>query len=98
MWVVVFGWAMAAAPAVRLGRLGTVLGVRQGESDAFLGMRYAAPPVGPLRFQAAALPSPYNGTAAFLADRVCDECIQDGLASPDDPGVPPTPPPPSPAR
>src|SRR4051812_1330366 len=48
-------------------RAGALRGKRQGEVAAFLGIPYAAPPVGPLRWKARQPVSPWSGTRAALA-------------------------------
>ena len=42
---------------------GSVQGLEQGGIDAFLGVRYAAPPLGELRFQPPAKPEAWEGVA-----------------------------------
>ncbi len=42
--------ARAAAPQIKI-ESGVIIGAEQGEAAAFLGIPYAAPPIGPLRFR-----------------------------------------------
>ncbi|NML45830.1 carboxylesterase family protein [Ramlibacter sp. G-1-2-2] len=48
-------------------RAGALRGQRQGEGAAFLGIPYAAPPVGPLRWKAPQPVQPWSGTRDALA-------------------------------
>src|SRR5579871_4448061 len=41
---------------------GTVAGRRIGDMDAYRGVPYAAPPVGPLRWRPPQAPTPWSGT------------------------------------
>ena len=52
----------AATPVVET-EAGKVQGLEQGGIDAFLGVRYAAPPLGDLRFQPPAKPEAWEGVA-----------------------------------
>lgn len=52
----------AATPVVQT-ESGKVQGLEQGGIDAFLGVRYAAPPLGDLRFQPPAKPEAWEGVA-----------------------------------
>ncbi|MEL7737960.1 carboxylesterase/lipase family protein [Citromicrobium bathyomarinum] len=52
----------AATPVVQT-EAGKVQGLEQGGIDAFLGVRYAAPPLGDLRFQPPAKPEAWEGVA-----------------------------------
>lgn len=87
-----------SAPVVHIPGLGAVQGklVTDGPNkypvEAFLGMRYAQPPVGQLRFRnsVAATPAEYKpavGKSAYDASDFCFECTQDGLAEPMDKGM-----------
>lgn len=53
--------AMAADPAVVSTQYGRVSGVRQGGSHAYLGLPFAQPPVGDLRWRAPAKPDGWTG-------------------------------------
>lgn len=53
---------------------GNVMGVREGEVDAFLGIPFAAPPVGENRWRAPQPVSPWTGTR--WATEFGDNCIQ----------------------
>eukprot|EP00041_Stephanoeca_diplocostata_P020449 m.458130 g.458130 ORF g.458130 m.458130 type:complete len:606 (-) comp21581_c0_seq1:234-2051(-) len=87
-----------AAPVVVIPNLGTVQGklvtdVRKKiPVEAFLGMRYAQPPVGQLRFRNSLAATskeykPTDGKNAYDASEFCFECTQDGLAEPMDKGM-----------
>ncbi|MCD1621626.1 carboxylesterase/lipase family protein [Citromicrobium bathyomarinum] len=52
----------AATPVVKT-EAGSVQGLKQGGIDAFLGVRYAAPPLGDLRFQPPEKPEAWEGIA-----------------------------------
>ena len=52
----------AATPVVQTDT-GSVQGLEQGGIDAFLGVRYAAPPLGELRFQPPEKPAAWEGVA-----------------------------------
>ncbi|MXP08958.1 carboxylesterase family protein [Altererythrobacter halimionae] len=52
----------AATPVVKTDT-GSVQGLEQGGIDAFLGVRYAAPPLGDLRFQPPEKPAAWEGVA-----------------------------------
>lgn len=54
--------AQTATPVVATDK-GRVQGVKQGKADAFLGIRYAAPPLGELRFQPPRPPEAWDGIA-----------------------------------
>jgi para-nitrobenzyl esterase len=77
---VLFGASVAMAAAQQPSRLqvktetGIVQGKMQGSSRAFLGIPYAAPPVGELRWKAPAPPVPWNG--ARDATKFGAECMQ----------------------
>jgi para-nitrobenzyl esterase len=53
---------------------GELEGRRQEDALAFLGVPYAAPPVGPRRWQPPRAPEPWSGVRA--ADEVSSECVQ----------------------
>jgi para-nitrobenzyl esterase len=61
-------------PPQRSTRAGAVEGVRLGAVDAFLGIPYAAPPVGPHRWRAPQPPTPWAGVR--LATRFGPSCWQ----------------------
>ena len=80
----------AAAPSVHLAGLGTAEGVSRGDVDVFLGLPYAAPPLGQLRFREAAPPLPWSGTRD--ATRYGAPCLQNPSGDPNefpDPEAPP---------
>jgi len=80
----------AAAPTVHLAGLGTAEGVSRGGVDVFLGLPYAAPPLGQLRFREAAPPLPWSGTRD--ATRYGAPCLQNPSGDPNefpDPEAPP---------
>jgi para-nitrobenzyl esterase len=53
--------AQAAEPAVISTANGRVSGIRQGDSHAYLGLPFAKPPVGELRWRAPAKPDSWSG-------------------------------------
>ncbi|OCH86430.1 carotenoid ester lipase precursor [Obba rivulosa] len=61
-------------PSVVLDK-GTFIGIRINSTNAFLGIPYAQPPVGNLRFRQAVAPEPYIGT--HYATNFGDVCPQD---------------------
>lgn len=58
---------------------GLVAGRREGAVRAFLGLPYAAPPLGPLRWKAPAPVTPWSGVRR--ADRFAPICLQPGRAA-----------------
>eukprot|EP00038_Savillea_parva_P027938 m.62359 g.62359 ORF g.62359 m.62359 type:complete len:650 (+) comp8082_c1_seq1:24-1973(+) len=85
-------------PLVTLKGLGTFRGVHLPDptgtgTNAFLGIKYAVPPIGPLRFKPARMAdgSVYTsqGTdhAPHNATGYCDECVQGTIADSSDPGM-----------
>ena len=58
--------AAAAAPVAHT-RLGDLVGIAQGKNDAFLGIRYAAPPVGDLRWRSPQPIQRWNGVRTATA-------------------------------
>jgi len=56
-------------------RQGTLTGVRSGAVSAYLGVPFAAPPVGPRRWQAPSAPAPWTGARA--ATKLPASCQQD---------------------
>jgi para-nitrobenzyl esterase len=82
--------AAGAAPAepapdqpIVVAPAGTIAGRRIGEMDAYRGIPYAAPPVGPLRWTPPQAPTPWSGT--LDATRFAHHCPQtasySGIAS-----------------
>lgn len=65
--------ATGAAPTARTDA-GVVKGTIDGEATAFLGVPYAAPPVGPLRWRAPRSPAKWSGVRP--ADRSAASCEQ----------------------
>ncbi|MDB5445449.1 MAG: Carboxylic ester hydrolase [Phenylobacterium sp.] len=68
-----------AAPLVQTTS-GPVRGVERGGADAFLGIPYAAPPTGGLRWRAPAPPQPWAGVR--IADHFEPNCPQPKLPAP----------------
>ncbi len=66
-------WAQAAAPTVKTNK-GTVVGLSVGTVNEFLGVPYAAPPVGDLRFRAPVPHAPW--TTPIQATQVAAVCPQ----------------------
>ncbi|EMD39501.1 hypothetical protein CERSUDRAFT_111813 [Gelatoporia subvermispora B] len=66
-------------PTVTLDQ-GTFVGVTDGTTDKFLGIPFAQPPTGPLRFQLPQPNSPYNGTHEATA--FGSACPQQALTLP----------------
>lgn len=65
--------ALAAAPQVSIDS-GALLGVEQGELNAYLGIPYAAPPVAALRWMPPQQPQPWN--SVLEATRFGNSCTQ----------------------
>ena len=88
----------AAAPVATAGgtdqprprqrtRLGLRVGMHDGASEAFLGVRYAHPPLGPRRFLPAELLDTAAGSLEVDAGMFCMDCLQDGKPDPADPAL-----------
>jgi para-nitrobenzyl esterase len=75
--------AYAADPIATI-RAGRLSGITDGGIDRFLGIPYAAPPIGALRWRAPETPAPWQGVRR--ADRVGADCIQDKASNPPAPG------------
>lgn len=75
----VFCWIPAAAAAVQT-EAGSVDGVRQGDVRAYLGIPYAAPPTGNLRWRAPQPAMPWRGVRP--ADHFAPACMQKGVSMP----------------
>eukprot|EP00037_Helgoeca_nana_P015654 m.146565 g.146565 ORF g.146565 m.146565 type:complete len:565 (+) comp23116_c0_seq1:43-1737(+) len=75
-----------AAPLVHLDGLGGFRGSRNNGADMFLGIKYAVPPIGPLRFKPSRVAdsSVYRQGEQRDATDWCDECMQGSLAEPAD--------------
>lgn len=71
------------APSVRLTS-GSVAGVRENDVDAFLGLPYAAPPVGVLRWKPPQPVAAWNGVRSAAAPG--NDCLQDSAHNPLPPG------------
>jgi para-nitrobenzyl esterase len=67
------GWTASSQPITRTNA-GQVRGVRMGPVDAFLGIPYAQPPVGPLRWRAPEPARPWKGVRD--ATRFGTNCYQ----------------------
>ncbi len=65
-WILAVPAPAAGGPVV-VTPYGAVEGSTDGEVDAFLGIPFAAPPVGPLRWQPPRPPGPWDGTLAATA-------------------------------
>jgi para-nitrobenzyl esterase len=68
-----------AAPVVRVTG-GSIEGVVAGDVDAFLGVPYAAPPVGLLRWRAPQPPAAWHGIRS--ARTLGNDCLQDSQSNP----------------
>ncbi|WAC47983.1 carboxylesterase family protein [Asticcacaulis sp. SL142] len=78
-----------AAPAVWAGPkvqidAGTIEGVSAAGIDRYLGIPYAAPPVGELRWRAPQSPAPWSGT--LESRQYGPDCVQMDMDSPPGPG------------
>jgi para-nitrobenzyl esterase len=71
--LLISGGAWASAPLVRTDS-GAVQGKKNGELKVFLGIPYAAPPVGALRWSAPKKPAPW--TKPFKATSLGPACLQ----------------------
>ena len=62
---------------------GTIAGLRIGKMDAYRGIPYAAPPVGPLRWEPPQAPTPWSGTleATQFANHCPQNASYSGIAS-----------------
>ncbi len=65
--------ARAAAPQIKIDS-GAIIGAEQGDTAAFLGIPYAAPPTGPLRFRPPQPATPWK--APLATTRVSAYCSQ----------------------
>ena len=72
-------WAMAAPPVIQ-STAGKIQGVVQGDAIGFLGVPYAKPPVGDLRWRAPAPVEPWTDVRA--ADHFGPNCPQPKLPTP----------------
>lgn len=83
-WVLLATWALCSSVSVRaitppavVLTTGTAVGVTDATTglDQFLGIPFAQPPVGPLRF-AAPVPLPPSSSKVFQATSYGNVCIQ----------------------
>ena len=74
--VLSFGCQSAETPPLLQTRIATgeVAGTAQGDVAAYLGIRYAAPPTGEMRWRSPAPPAPYS--ELYHADAFGPNCIQ----------------------
>jgi len=68
------GDTAAVDPLVRSTAAGALRGVEDGAAHAFLGIPYAAPPVGPRRFRPPEPPAPWSGVRAAIT--YGERCVQ----------------------
>ncbi|KAI0030215.1 carotenoid ester lipase precursor [Vararia minispora EC-137] len=73
-----------ASPTVVLDR-GIFTGVASGTTEAFLGIPFAQPPVGDLRFRAPEPNAPYTGS--FNATVFGPACVQQSFGAPNEPNI-----------
>jgi para-nitrobenzyl esterase len=73
LWLIPAAPSLASGPVVHTAQ-GDVAGVANGSVNEWLGIPYAAPPVGDLRWRAGAAPAPWSGTRD--ATSFGSDCIQ----------------------
>ena len=75
-----FGISAALAGPIVSVQQGKLEGTGQGTVEQFLGIPFAAPPVGPLRWAAPAPVTPWTGIRP--ATQYASKCVQNGWVAP----------------